>query len=197
MFKRMTISFLAASLGLAVLVPLNARPAPQDPQKAMDAYMKAGAVTENHAYLNRFAGSWTARTTMWTVPGQPPSTSENMFEGKMILGGRFVSMAYIGTMMGRPFEGVQISGYDNMQKKYVTLWLDDTSTSFFLLAGARDAVKDILNQTGEWADPLGGMTKVRAATRFLNPNEYVFEQFMILPDGKELKSMEMRCTRKK
>jgi hypothetical protein len=41
------------------------------------------------------------------------------------------------------------------------------------------------------------MTKVRAVIRFLGPNEYVWEQSMVLPDGKDFKSMEMRCTRKK
>lgn len=84
-----------------------------------------------------------------------------------------------------------------MQDKYLTLWIDDTSTSFFELAGALDPAKDILDQTGNWADPLGGTTKVRALTRFVSPDEYVFEQFMVMPDGGEFKSMEMRCVRKK
>jgi hypothetical protein len=197
MSMKTTVIILAAFFSLGRLAPLCAQTSPQDQQKAMEAYMKAGAVTENHAFLKRFAGSWTATTTMWTVPGQPPTASENTFEGRMILGGRFVALDYKGTMMGQPFEGFQIVGYDNMQKKYLTLWLDNTSTSFFLLAGPRDAAKNIINQTGDWADPMGGMSKVRAAVRFLNPNEYVFEQFMVLPDGKEFKSMEMRCARKK
>jgi hypothetical protein len=115
----------------------------------------------------------------------------------MIMGGRFVAMDFKGMMMGRPFEGFQLTGYDNVQKKYITLWIDDTSTAFFLLAGARDAAKDIIVQTGDWAEPMGGTSKVRATTRFLGPDEYVFEQYMVLPDGKEFKSMEMRCTRRK
>jgi len=188
----------AAVLGLAVLVPLKAQTSAQDQQKAMEAYMKAAAVTENHAFLKRMAGSWLAQTTMWTFPGQPPTMSQNTFDGTMILGGRFVSLAYKGTMMGQPFEGVQITGYDNLQKKYITLWIDNTSTSFFLLSGHREPGKDIINQKGEWPDPMtGGMEKVRAAVTYTGPDSYVFEQFMTLPDGKEFKSMEMRCTRKK
>lgn len=194
--KTMAVS-LAALMSLGFLAPLRAQTSPQDQQKAMEAYMKAGAVTEDHAYLKRFAGSWTAATTMWTTPGQPPATSENSFEGRMILGGRFVALDYKGTMMGQPFEGLQITGYDNMQKKYLTLWLDNTSTSFFELAGTLDVKTDTITQTGNWADPMGGTSKVRAVTRFINPNEYVFEQYMVLPDGKEFKSMEMRCARKK
>lgn len=199
MEKMMSGMLVAAMvLGLAALAPLRAQTSPQDQQKAMEAYMKAAAVTENHAFLKKMVGSWVAQTTLWTTPGQPPTTSQNTFDGTMILGGRFVSLTYKGTMMGMPFEGVQITGYDNLQKKYITLWIDNTSTSFFLLAGPKEAAKDVINQKGEWQDPMtGGMSKVRAAVTFTGPDSYVFEQFMGLPDGKEFKSMEMRCTRKK
>jgi hypothetical protein len=198
MNKITSTCLLAAVLVLGGLVPLRAQTSPQDQQKAMEAYMKAGAVTENHAFLKRFAGSWQAETTMWAFPGQPPTTSQNPFEGKMILGGRFVSLSYNGTMMGQPFEGFQIIGYDNLQKKFITLWIDNSSTAFFLLAGPREADKEVINQKGELPDPTtGGMSKVRAVVTFSGPDSYVFEQFMGLPDGKEFKSMEMRCTRKK
>ncbi|MCK7481868.1 MAG: DUF1579 domain-containing protein [Candidatus Moduliflexus flocculans] len=36
----------------------------------------------------------------------------------MILGGRYVRLTYKGEMMGQPFEGLQISGYDNITKAY-------------------------------------------------------------------------------
>jgi hypothetical protein len=156
MMRMMKVSVLAATIGFAALASVAAQTSSQDEQKAMEAYTEAGAVTENHAYLKRFAGSWTAKTTMWTFPGQPPTTSENTFEGRMILGGRFVALDYTGTMMGRPFEGFQLTGYDNMQKKYLTLWIDNTSTSFFELAGTREPAEDTLVQTGDWADPMGG-----------------------------------------
>jgi len=197
MRQMMKVLAIAAIFGFGLLAPVSAQTSPQDQQKAMEAYMKAGAVTENHAYLKRFAGSWTAKTTMWTVPGQPPTAGGGSFEGRLIMGGRFVALDFRGTMMGMPFEGFQLTGYDNMQKKYLTLWVDNTSTSFFMLAGGRDVKTDTLNQTGEWADPMAGTTKVRAVIRFVNADEYVWEQFMVLPDGKEFKSMEMRCTRKK
>jgi hypothetical protein len=194
MRKTMMFGF-AFSLALGLIGFATAQTTAQDEQKAMEAYMKAGAVTENHAYLKKLAGAWTAKTTMWMAPGQPPSESGGTIEGRLIMGGRFVVMDFKGTMMGQPFEGFQISGYDNMLKKYTTLWIDNTSTAFFMLAGALDA-KNVLIQTGEWADPMSGITKVRAVVRFPNPDEYVWEQYMVMPDGKEFKSMEMRCTRK-
>lgn len=38
---------------------------------------------------------------------------------------------------------------------------------------------------------------VRAVTRIVGPDEYVYEMYMGLPDGKEFKSMEARYVRKK
>lgn len=195
--NKMTLWTVAFLLVAGLLAPLAAQTTAQNQEKIMEAYMKAGEVTENHSYLKRFAGSWTAETTMWMAPGQPPTSGGGAIEGRLIMGGRFVALDFKGSMLGRPFEGFQLTGYDNMRKQYLTLWIDDTSTAFFELAGTRDAVKDVLDQTGDWADPVGGTTKVRALTRFVGPDEYVFEQLMVLPDGKEFKSMEMRCVRKK
>jgi len=51
--------------------------------------------------------------------------------------------------------------------------------------------------TGKWADPMGGTTDVRSVTRIVSPDEYVYEMFMGMLDGKEFKSRENRCVRKK
>lgn len=61
-------------------------------------------MTENNAYLKELAGSWPAETTMWMAPGQPPTSGGGTFEGRLIMGGRFVAMEFKGTMLGRPFE---------------------------------------------------------------------------------------------
>lgn len=174
-----------------------ARTSAQDQQKAMEAYMKAAAVTADHAVLKAFVGHWDATATMWMMPGAPPSTSKNTVDAVMILGGRFVRMDYKGTMMGQPFEGYQITGYDNMQKTYNTFWIDNSSTSFYLLAGTYDPAKKTFIQKGQWADPMGSVTPVRAVITLVSPDEYLYESFMSMPDGKEFKSMEYRAVRKK
>jgi len=190
-----SVLFLLAAAFLAR--GASAQTSSQDQQKAMEAYMKAGAVTENHALLKSFVGRWETTATMWAVPGAPPTTSKNEVEGELILGGRFVRMNYRGTMMGQPFEGIQVTGYDNLQKAFVTVWVDNTSTSLYLLSGTYDPVKKTYTNTGKWAGPMGGLTPVRMVIRVLGPDEYISETFMTLPDGKEFKSMEDRTVRKK
>jgi hypothetical protein len=169
---------------------------PQDQQKAMEMYMKLGAVNENHAYLKQFVGEWKSKATMWMMPGAPPTTSENKARAELILGGRFLKMTYAGTMMGQPFEGFQIIGYDNLQKKYVVLWMDNTSTAVYQTTGVRDASGKTMTEEGLWPDPItGGKVTVRNVTKWLGPEEFVYESYMGLPNGKEFKSLEQRMVR--
>lgn len=169
----------------------------QDQAKAMEAYMKAGAVTADHEALEYFAGRWKVESKMWAAPGAPATESVNTNAGEMILGGRYVRLSYKGEMMGQPFEGLQISGYDNIAKAYTTFWIDNSSTSFYLLNGTYDAAKKTYTFTGRWTDPLGGETPVRMVIRIVSPDVYESETYMKLPDGKEFLNMSDRSVRVK
>jgi hypothetical protein len=192
---RKTGFMIALVLALALSGP--AQVSDQDQAKAMEAYMKAGAVTAEHKALEYFAGRWKVEAEMWTAPGAPPTESVNTNEGRMILGGRYVLLNYKGEMLGQVFEGLQISGYDNLAKAYTTLWIDNTSTSFYLLKGTYDAAKKTYTFTGRWADPVGGETPVRMVVRIVSPDVYESETFVMGPDGKEFLNMSDRSVRMK
>ncbi len=181
---------LTAALGMAQM-------SAQDQAKAMEAYMKAGAVTADHEALKFFAGRWRVEGKMWAAPGAPPTELVNANEGEMILGGRYVRLVYKGEMMGQPFEGLQISGYDNIEKAYKTFWIDNSSTSFYLLTGKYDAAKKTYTFTGRWADPMGGTNPVRMVIKIVSPDEYTSETYMTMPDGKEFLNMSDRSVRVK
>ncbi len=170
----------------------------QDRQEAMEAYMRLMATNENHAHLAKFAGEWSVTTTAWMEPGATPEKSQGTSQVEMILGGRFTKMRFKGTMFGQPFEGLQIIGYDNMKKKFISFWIDNTSTAFFLTEGTLDATTNTTTETGLWPDAMtGGTVAVKSVTRVINPDEFTYEMFMIGPDGQEFKSLEYRAVRKK
>ncbi|HLP62808.1 MAG TPA: DUF1579 domain-containing protein [Candidatus Deferrimicrobium sp.] len=163
-------------------------------QKAMEAYAKMGALNENHEFLKKFVGEWNVTSKAWMMPGQEPVLSESKSKAELILGGRFLMWRYQGTMFGQPFEGMQILSYDNMKKKYVTIWIDNTSTAFYMLEGTREG--NVINDSGLWVDPVtGGDEKVRSVTSVIGPDEFTFELIMVGKDGKEFKSMENRYKR--
>jgi hypothetical protein len=190
--KRTIVAIALLVLGVAAGL---ARTSGQD--QAMEAYLKAGAVTAEHKALEYFAGRWKVEAKMWTAPGAPPAESVNSNVGEMILGGRYVRMSYKGEMMGMPFEGLQISGYDNLAKAYTTFWIDNTSTSFYLLKGTYDDAKKTYTFTGRWADPVGGETPVRMIIRIVSPDVYESETYVPGPDGKEFLNMSDRSVRVK
>ncbi len=195
-------NFLAFGLFLVMVVSLcltgRTQEAKQEEQEMMEAYMKLMAVTENHAYLKNFVGEWDIQTTAWMQPGAEPVITKNSAKAELILGGRFLKTKFKGTMFGQPFEGLQIVGYDNSQKKYITFWIDSSSTGFFLLSGTRDESGKVLTDTGEWPDPLtGSIIKTRAVTKVISKDEFNYELYMTGPDGKEFRSMENLYKRKK
>jgi len=198
--SRKNIIILATVFAICAFLSLSAvaQQAQQDQEKMMEAFMKHRAVTENHAYLKNFAGEWEITAKGWMQPGAQPTVSKGSGVGELILGGRFIKLEFKGIMFGQPFEGLQVLGYDNMKKKYISFWIDNSSTSFYLNEGSLDKSGKVLTDTGLWPDPMtGGQTKVRAVTRVVSNNEYTYELYMTGPDGKEFKAMEYRSLRKK
>jgi hypothetical protein len=194
MKKRWIIVVVLALSG--VLASAQEKPQDMEKQKAMAAYMAASAVNENHEFLKKFVGDWDVQMTFWTAPGKPPVTSKAASKADVRFGGRFLFISFMGEMMGKPFAGQQIVGYDNMKKTYVTLWMDNTSTHIFRTTGMREG--NVITETGKWPDPVTGKESgVKARTTLLHGNEYLYEQFMVQDDGKEFKSLELRCLRKR
>jgi hypothetical protein len=165
-------------------------------QKAMEAYARVGALNENHEFLKQLVGEWNVNSRGWMAPGQAPVVTESKAKAELILGGRFLMWRIQGNMFDQLFESVQIVGYDNQQKKYVTFWIDSTSTAFYMLEGTRQG--NVMSDTGIWPDPVtGGREKVRDVLTVVGPDEFTFELFMVGADGKEFKTIENRCLRNK
>jgi hypothetical protein len=190
-----TIILLAAWLAVVPALAQEKQPDTEQ-QKAMELFMKAGAVTENHEFLKKYAGFWDCQVKGWMAPGQPPTISRGTFQGEMRLDGRFLFMDFKGEMFGQPFNGLQIVGFDNMQQKYVSLWIDNTSTMMFMTMGTRQ--DNVISESGLWPDPVSGSElPMKARTTWVGADEYLYEQFMVQPDQSEFKSMEMSCKRRK
>jgi hypothetical protein len=165
-------------------------------QEMMEKQMKYAMVTKNHDFLKKYVGTWDVETKGWMSPGTDPMMGKGTMKNALIFDGRYVKCEFEG-MMGQPFKGLEIIGYDLFQNKYTTFWIDTMSTSFFLTSGTLDPTGMILTETGTAPDAMtGGTTKVKDVTTFLADGKFKFEMFMIGPDGKEFKSMELVATRK-
>ncbi len=168
-----------------------------DMQAMMEVYAKLATPGAPHKALASLEGSWNAKIKTWMEPNTPPMESEGTSEQKMILGGRFLQQEFTGQMMGNPFTGIGITGYDNHTKKYVSTWMDSMGTAVLLFEGTGSADGKTVTQEARYDDPIKGPIKWRSVTRIVDDNTFSFEMYEADKRGKEEKMMEITYTRKK
>jgi len=179
--------------------PAKEQPAPDPQMQAMmAAFEKFGTPGPEHKLLLDGVGTWDVESKMWMDPAAPPMLSKGKSVQRAILGGRYVQYDYEGELMGGPFNGFGISGYDRYNKKYISLWMDSWGTGFYLTEGTCDAEGKVCTETGLWDDYMTGKTmKVKNVFTHLNKDKFTMEMFMVQADGKETKTMELAYTRQK
>jgi hypothetical protein len=167
-----------------------------DMQAMMEVYKKLAEPGERHQMLAKLSGSWTTRTKGWMEAGQAPIESTGTFEQKMILGQRYLQQEYTSEMMGSPFNGINVLGYDNYTKKYVSTWIDSMSTGIYFFEGTASADGKIITQECNYVDPVKGPSLWRSVTRIVDDNTMEYEMYLTPKGGNEEKMMEMTVTRK-
>ncbi len=162
--------------------------------KAWEANMTPG---EQHEMLASMDGDWNAKVTMWMDPSRPPSISDATTKNEMIMNGLYQRSTHTGNMMGMPFHGESITGYDNMKKKFVTTWIDNMGSGVMMMEGTYDDASQKVTFTGDMTDPMTGKNlEIKQVMTMSSPDKHTFDMF-IVQDGKEFKNMEIVYTRAK
>jgi hypothetical protein len=196
------------SIGCAVLlvatlaIPANgaepAKDAPKmtpDQQKMMEAYMKAGTPGPEHALLGQMAGNWQMQITSYDGP--TPQVAAGTAAMTVGLGGRVLVQNVTSVMNGQPYQGTGTEGYDNVSKKYWSVWNDSMSTGPMISWGTCDA-SGACKYEGTSNDAVTGKpAKFRMTMTPQGADKHTFVLFGAGPDGKEMKMMEIVYTRKK
>ena len=167
-----------------------------DMQAMMDIYKKAGTPGEPHKLLATLEGSWVTKSRGWMEPGKPPVESAGTCEQKLVLDGHYLQQTYTGDMMGAPYTGICIQGYNNHTKKYESIWIDTMSTAIYLFEGTASADGKTITQTCSYDDPVRGPAVWRTVTKIRDDKAIEFEMFITPKGGKEEKMMEMTFSRK-
>lgn len=188
MKKLILLSALTLTCSFAVKAQNSAE------EKAWMAFMTPG---EQHNTMAAENGIWDEEITFYMAPGAPPTTAKSVCTNEMILGGRYQRSVHKGEMMGMPFEGEGITGYDNGRKIFFSTWIDNMGTGIMYSEGKYDPVKKQLEFKGKSTDPASGAAKAfRQTMKNIDADHQVMEMYMV-NKGKEFKSMEIRFTRRK
>lgn len=160
--------------------------------KAFMEFMMPGKV---HEMLAKANGEWKESISFWMKPGAPPMQMNASCKNEMIMGGRYQLSATTGDMMGMPFEGHGVTGYDNVRKIFVSTWIDNMGTGIMYMEGQWNEASKSIEFVGKSTDPMAGKAiDMRQVLTFMDDNNHKLEMFM-MHEGKEFKSMEIIFTR--
>lgn len=149
-----------------------------------------------HQWLASMNGEWDATVTMWMDPSQPPNESKATTVNEMIMGGLYQRSSHTGNMMGMPFTGESITGYDKAQKKFLATWIDNFGSSIMFMEGEYNPETNTLTLEGDMVDPATGKNiHIREIFTKTSEDSHNFVMYMI-QDGKEFKNMEIKYKRK-
>jgi hypothetical protein len=197
----MRTKVLSALALLVVCTGVYAQDAKKDAaanQKAMmEAMMKAMMPGDAHKLLDHMVGTFDVKVTTWMMPGDPPMNSNGTSVNSWIMGGRYVEEKFSGQFMGQPFEGLGLTGYDNVKKSYWSTWVDNMGTGMMASTGNTSDGGKSFKYMSSMADPMTGKdTPEESRINVADHDHYTMEMWSPGPDGKMIKVMALAYTRK-
>lgn len=167
-------------------------------QAMMAKWTEYATPNQHHKVLAEKVGKWDMTVKMWMDPAAPASESKANATYEMGLDGRYLMDHTSGMSDMGPFEGRGCTGYDNLKKKYVAVWIDNMGTGIMYGEGSYDAAKKTFTYTMDGPDlEAGKYVKSRATERWTDEDTWVMESFKTGKDGKEFKQMEITYARAK
>jgi hypothetical protein len=177
-----------------------AKGATPDMAEMMKKWEAAATPGPEHKALEPLVGEWSLQTKFWMAgPDAPPTESKGTSKTRWILGNRFVQEEVDSEMNGMPFQGVGITGYDNMKKKYVGAWVDNMGTMLSTTEGTVDADHKVITSTGKMDDPMTGQKDktVKYILRIISKDKHILEMYdLSLGEGDKGKMGEIVYSRK-
>jgi hypothetical protein len=130
--------------GIVLLAASMAQSQDKPTDAEMQAMQKAMMPGPQHQALAKLAGEYTTKSKLKQVgvdDGQGgTATEESAGTAKLTMthDGRFLQEEDAGTMMGMPFRGTHITGYNNEAEQYEAVWMWSMGTSLMTMTGKSD-----------------------------------------------------------
>ena len=167
-----------------------------DKAEMMKKVEAAGKPGPGHQALNALEGNWKAEVKCWMDPAGSPEVSQGTARASWKFNGRFLEEEFHGQMMGKPFTGRTLLGFDNTKQTFNSVWVSDTQTSMFTSEGKGDSGNKVITLEGKASCPATGRKDIPMKTvlRVISPDKHVLEMFDA-SQGQNAKTMEITYTR--
>ena len=168
--------------------------------KAMkEKYGKLLSPGPQHEQLGKLIGKWNVKAQMGMPADGAPAVKATA-EYKWVIPGRFVSNEIKGSMMGTPFHGFTLIGFDNVKKKWTSVSVNDMNTSMTAASGT------IVDPTGKLQVSYGTLDEYmtgehdkafKVVTRIKSDDEHVIEVWDLGVGETGMKVLQYTYTRQK
>lgn len=170
--------------------------ADQDQEEVAKKVEAAGTPGPAHKALDVLVGNWKAEVKCWMDPAGSPEVTYGTSNAKWTLNRRFLEEEFHGEMMGKPFSGRMLLGFDNTKQTFNTVWMSDNQTSMFTSEGKGDSGNKVITLEGKASCAATGRKDIPMKTvlRLISADKHVLEMF----DGSKgpnAKTMEITYTR--
>jgi len=164
----------------------------------MQAGMAAMTPGKTHERLAADVGEWTGKSTMWMYPGAEPSVSDCTSRVTSLFEGRYVKCDMTGQMMGMPYNGLGIYGFNNTTQKLQATWIDNCTTEILTGTGELSPDGKTITWNYNFNCPINKkMVVLREVHKITGPNSQTMEIYSPDPKtDKEFKMMSIELTRK-
>ena len=180
-------------------VAKDAAPAAMPDTAAMNkAWMEFATPGAMHKWMEKTNGTWEAEVSQWMSADAPPMKTKATNLQSSVLGGRYVTGKFSGSMMGQPFNGLSLMGYDNAKKVFTSTWVDDMGTGIVHMTGTYNEATKTLSLNGHQTDFMTAKdSDIREEMVMIDDNTYKMTMYGTGFDGKEMKFMEGTFKKKK
>ncbi len=162
----------------------------------MEMWMKLAQPAGHHEHLAAMVGTWDGEVQMWMAPGTEPMMETSTAEAEMIMGGRYLSWIHTGNFGDMPYEGMAIEAYNNGDKRYESVWIDNFGTLILYFEGSCTDDGRSRDMATSFSDPMtGGSIGYRSEYRWVDDDHFTYTTYMDKGDG-ELKNAVITYTRR-
>jgi hypothetical protein len=148
-----------------------------------------------HQQLAARAGVWDVACSFWMKPDDPVTETKGAMTFASIFDGKYSLGEFTATVMGKPFIGHSIDGFNAVTKQWESIWYDTMGTSITLLSGPSSNNGKTVTYSGSTTCPINGHVQLRHIETHQSDDQFSVLAYQI-KEGKERKVMEFHYTRR-
>ncbi|MCA9729710.1 MAG: DUF1579 family protein [Candidatus Eisenbacteria bacterium] len=165
--------------------------------EAMAAWQEMMTPGPHHEHMAKMAGDWTVHSKMMMDPSAPPMETDGTAHMEMEANGLFLRETVHSPMMGMPWEGHGVFGFDKGLNKHVAIWYDSFGSMIMNFEGGCTDNCGQVTLVSDYTDPMTNQPAQMKIVSSMTDADHMTNKMYSVADGKDTMMGEILYTRKK